>query len=60
MSLKNEQIIDLTRNKTQKSNIMINEELWELFKEACTRNNTTPTSKIEKWMINFVDENGLI
>lgn len=57
---KNERIIDLTRNKTKKTSIMINEELWELFKQACAKNHTTPTSKIEKWMVNFVDENGLI
>lgn len=59
MSNKNERIIDLTRNKTKKTSIMINEELWDLFKTACVANNTTPTSKIEKWMINFIDDNNL-
>ena len=39
---------------------MINDELWDLFKQACAKNNTTPTSKIEKWMVNYVDENELI
>ena len=53
-------ISDLTRNKTKKTSIMINEELWDLFKKACIINQTTPTLKIEKWMINFIDENGLI
>jgi len=57
---KNERIIDLTHNKTKKTSIMINDELWDLFKKACKINKTTPTSKIEKWMINFVDENNLI
>ncbi len=33
------------------------DKFWELFKLACAKNNTTPTSKIEKWMINFVDKN---
>lgn len=60
MNNKNERIIDLTRNKTKKTSIMINEELWDLFKTACAKNNTTPTNKIEKWMINFVDDNGLL
>lgn len=60
MSNKNERIIDLTRNKTKKTSIMINEELWDLFKTACASNNTTPTSKIEKWMINFIDDNNLL
>lgn len=60
MSNKTDKIIDLTRNKTKKTSIMINEELWELFKIACKKNNTTPTLKVEKWMINFVDENKLI
>ena len=60
MNRKTDKIIDLTRNKTKKTSIMINEELWELFKTACSKNSTTPTLKFEKWMINFVDENGLI
>ena len=60
MSSKNDKIIDLMHNKTKKTSIMINEELWDLFKKACSDNNTTPTLKIEKWMINFIDENGLI
>lgn len=60
MASKTDRIIDLTRNKTKKTSIMLNEELWELFKSACKRNNTTPTAKVEKWMINFVDENNLI
>ncbi len=60
MSSKTDRIIDLTRNKTKKTSIMINEELWELFKKACLKNTTTPTLKIEKWMINFVDENNLL
>ena len=56
MNKKTDKIIDLTRNKTKKTSIMINEELWDLFKTACVKNNTTPTLKLEKWMINFVDE----
>lgn len=60
MANKTDKIIDLTRNKTKKTSIMLNEELWDLFKKACADNGTTPTLKIEKWMINFVDENGLI
>ena len=51
MGNKTDRIIDLTRNKTKKTSIMINEELWDLFKQACKENNTTPTLKIEKWMI---------
>lgn len=60
MTNKTDRIIDLTRNKTKKTSIMINEELWELFKQACAEQKTTPTLKIEKWMINFIDENGLL
>lgn len=60
MTSKTDKIIDLTRNKTKKMSIMVNDELWELFKTACSKNDTIPTNKIEKWMINFVDENGLI
>lgn len=60
MSNKTDRIIDLTRNKTKKTSIMINEELWELFKKACSKNSTTPTLKIEKWMVNYVDENEML
>lgn len=60
MANKTDKIIDLTRNKTKKTSIMINDELWDLFKLACKKHSTTPTLKIEKWMINFIDENGLI
>ncbi len=60
MTNKTDRIIDLTRNKTKKTSIMINEELWDLFKKACNINSTTPTLKIEKWIINFIDENKLI
>ena len=60
MNNKTDKIIDLTRNKTKKTSIMQNEELWELFKQACKKNSTTPTLNIEKWIINYIDENGLI
>ena len=57
---KTDKIIDLTRNKTKKTSIMLNDELWELFKQACKKNNTTPTLCIEKFMINYVDTSGLL
>ncbi len=60
MGSKTDKIIDLTRNKTKKTSIMLNEELWELFKVACKNSGTTPTAKIEKWLINYVDESGLL
>ena len=60
MNTKTDKIIDLTRNKTKKTSIMLNEELWELFKTACKANSTTPTLQIEKFMINFVDQNNLL
>ncbi len=60
MTGKTDRIIDLTRNKTKKMSLMVNDELWDLFKRACKMNNTIPTNKIEKWMVNFVDENNLL
>lgn len=60
MNNKTDKIIDLTRNKTKKTSIMLNEELWELFKSACKKNNTTPTLCIEKYIINYIDNNELI
>lgn len=60
MSTKTDKIVDLTRNKTKKTSIMLNEELWDLFKSACKLNGTTPTLQIEKYIINFVDQNNLL
>ena len=60
MESKTEKIIDLTRNKTKKTSIMLNNELWDLFRQACKKNNTTPTLCIEKWMINYIDKNGML
>ena len=45
---------------TKKTSIMLNEELWDLFKSACKLNGTTPTLQIEKYIINFVDQNNLL
>jgi len=39
---------------------MFNPELWELFKTACEKDNTKPTPKMEKWILNYLDEKGLL
>jgi len=57
---KTDKIFELTRNKTKRTTLMFNHDLWELFKTACEKDNTKPTTKIEKWILNYLDEKGLL
>jgi hypothetical protein len=53
---KTDKILELTSNKSKRTTLMLNPELWRLFKEACEEDNTKPTPKIEKWVLNYLDE----
>ncbi|KKP40224.1 MAG: hypothetical protein UR30_C0005G0005 [Candidatus Peregrinibacteria bacterium GW2011_GWC2_33_13] len=57
---KTDKILELTSNKTKRTTLMFNPELWELFKTACEKDNTKPTPKMEKWILNYLDEKGLL
>lgn len=57
---KTDKIIELTRNKTKRTVLMFNPALWALFKTACELDKTKPTPIIEKCMINYLDEKGLL
>ena len=57
---KSEKIIKLTSNKTKQYSITLNNELIELFKAACKQNNMKPTKLFEIWMINYIEESGLL
>lgn len=53
-------IISLTKNKTRKLTLMLNDELLELFKKSCKKNNIKLTTLIEGWIIDYIDENGFL
>ncbi|MEI8388875.1 MAG: hypothetical protein WCG23_03210 [bacterium] len=57
---KTDKILELTRNKTKRTTLMFNPELWKLFKTACEQDNTKPTPKMEKWILNYLEEKGLL
>ena len=57
---KTDKILELTSNKTKRTTLMFNPELWELFKKACEQDNTKPTSQIEKWILNYLDNKDML
>lgn len=57
---KNEKIINLITNKTKQFSITINNDLFDLFKKACEKNNTKPTRLIEIWMIDYLDKHNML
>jgi len=52
---KTDKILELTTHKTKRTTLMLNPELWRLFKESCEEDNTKPTPQIEKWVLNYLD-----
>lgn len=57
---KTEKIMNLTRNKDRRVTLVVNRELWDLFLQACGEDKTKPTPKIEKWVLDYIDEKGLL
>ena len=57
---KSEKIINLTSNKTKQFALTLNDELINLFKQSCEKNNIKPTKLMEIWMIDYIDKNGLL
>lgn len=57
---KSDRIIDLLKNKDRRTSLVFNNELWELFLTACERENIKPTQQIEKFLIKFIEEKGLL
>lgn len=57
---KTEKISELKTNKTRKVAFMFNEELWQLFKQTCESNKTKPTWEVEKWILNYLDQNKVL
>ncbi len=55
-----ETILRLTRKKTMQMAFTLNEELIELFKQACEKNDVKPTQMLESWIIDYIDRNKLI
>lgn len=57
---KTNKILELTSNKTKRTTLMFNLELWQLFKKACEEDKTKPTPQIEKWILNYIDSKNLL
>jgi hypothetical protein len=58
--IRTEKILKLTSNKTKRTTFMFNDELWDLFLKACKEDKTKPTPQIEKWILHYIDEKGLL
>lgn len=57
---KTDKISDLKTNKTHKVAFMFNEDLWQMFKTTCAKNNTKPTWEIEKSILSYLDKNNML
>ncbi len=57
---KTDRILELTSNKNKRTTLMFNSELWDLFKKSCEEDKIKPTQKIEKWILNYIDEKNLL
>lgn len=57
---KTDRILSLTSNKTKRTTLMFNPELWELFKKACEEDKIKPTPQIEKWILNYIESKNLL
>ena len=57
---KTDKILELTSNKTKRTTLMFNSQLWELFKQACEKDNTKPTPQMEKWILNYLDSKNML
>ena len=55
-----ERIIDLLKDKDRRVSLVFNNELWELFLSACENEKIKPTQQIEKFIIRFISEKGLL
>ncbi len=50
----------LTKNKDKRVTMMFNNDLWEMFKNACEQENSKPTPEFEKFMLKFLANKGLL
>lgn len=55
-----DRIIDLLKNKDRRTSLVFNNELWELFLKSCEMENIKPTQQMEKFIIKFIEEKGLL
>ncbi len=47
----------LTKDKTKKLTLMLNEKLVQLFKNAAEENNIKVTQLIEAWILKYLEDN---
>lgn len=55
-----DRIIDLLKNKDRRTSLVFNNELWELFLQGCEKEKIKPTQQMEKFIIKFIEEKGLL
>lgn len=55
-----DKIVDLLKNKDRRTSLVFNNKLWELFLSACAKENTKPTQQIEKFILKFLEEKGML
>lgn len=55
-----DKIVDLLKNKDRRTSLVFNNELWEMFLSACEKEKTKPTQQIEKFILKFLEEKGML
>lgn len=55
-----DKIVDLLKNKDRRTSLVFNNQLWEMFLSACETEKTKPTQQIEKFILKFLEEKGML
>ena len=48
----------LLRNKDRHVHLVVNSELWELFKKLCEKENVSPNQKVSELILNYLEDSG--
>jgi len=52
--------LKLLRSKEKDVHLIVNPTLWELFKEACKKEGTTPNQKVSELVLQYLEETGIL
>lgn len=55
-----DKIVDLLKNKSRRTSLVFNNELWELFLAACEKDKIKPTQQMEKFILKFIEDKGML
>lgn len=53
-----ERMAKLLRNKDRHVHLVVNSELWELFKKLCEKENVSPNQKVSELILNYLEDSG--